>query len=47
MDILFKNDHFVFSYRVGGILSGSNTKGAVNPHKHWALGSQIPDLIAK
>ena len=20
MDILFKNDHFVFSYRVGGIL---------------------------
>lgn len=24
MDILFKNDHFVFSYRVGGILSLSD-----------------------
>ena len=26
MDILFKNDDFVFSYRVGGILSGNNIK---------------------
>lgn len=28
-------------------LSGNNIKSCVNPHKHWALGSQIPDLIAK
>lgn len=29
------------------ILSGNNIKSSVNTHKHWVLGSQIPDLIAK
>lgn len=31
MDILFKNDHFVFSYRVGGILSGNKPEKSENP----------------
>jgi len=32
VDILFKNDHFVFSYRVGGILSGNNFTPVKKPY---------------
>ena len=42
MDILFKNDHFVFSYRVGGILNLSDFTPVKKPVNKGFLPFESP-----